>query len=147
MVGRLAQPPASCSVCGKFPVVERGPGSQSARQHAVDQARIEIQAGRIWRVAAVAIDARPGNRKAVGCHAKRRGQIQVLLPAVVVVAGGVGVAGIADRATLAAESVPDRVDPTALHSGDLDLEGGGGTAPHKAGAKIGAGQLRCRVLL
>ena len=71
----------------QVPVVERGVGLQAALQHAVNQPLVEVQAHRVDGPAPVWLDARPGQREAVGVHAQRTDQVEVLRPAVVVVTG------------------------------------------------------------
>src|SRR6185312_7999439 len=64
----------------------------------------------------------------VALQAERRHEVEVLAPAVVVVAGDVAGVAVLDDAGEAAEGVPDRVGAPVLVRRSLDLVGGGGGA-------------------
>ena len=126
----------------QVPVVERGPGLEAALEHAVDQAVVEVQPCRQRRAAAAGLDARPGDREAVGVDAQRPRQVQILGPVVEVVAGHGAAGAVADAARLCAETVPDRLTAPALVHCALDLVRGGGTAPAEGSGKIEPAQRR-----
>ena len=74
----------------------------------VDQAAVEVEPLRVDRADAVRQHARPGDAEAVRLHAQRLHQRDVLLVAVVVVAGDVARVALEHRALLLAEHVPHR---------------------------------------
>ena len=82
--------------------------------------------------APVRLHARPGDREAVGLDAQRRHQVQVLAPAVVVVARDVAGVAARHRARAAAERVPDRLAAPVLVDRALDLVRGHGDAEAEA---------------
>ena len=86
---------------------------------------------------AVGLHARPRDREAVGLEAEGRHQVEVLAPAVVVVAGDVAGVAVGDGAGHAAERVPDRLAAPILVHGPLDLVGGGGGAEAESGREAG----------
>ena len=104
----------------QVPVVERRDRLDPALAQALAQAHIEVDAGAVERAAAVGLHARPGDREAVGLGSQRRHQVEVLAPAVVVVARDV--AGVAARDGAGpAEPVPDRRPAAVLVDRALDL--------------------------
>jgi hypothetical protein len=126
----------------QVPVVERGPGLQSAFQHAVDQALVEIQPPGVGRAAGFAEDARPGDRKTVGIRAQAARDVQVFGPAVVMVAGDRAAGAVADAARRRGETVPDRFDPAVRLRRPFDLVGGCRAAPQETGVEIRAPRRR-----
>mmetsp|Transcript_5758 Transcript_5758/g.22365 ORF Transcript_5758/g.22365 Transcript_5758/m.22365 type:complete len:444 (+) Transcript_5758:3338-4669(+) len=125
---------------GQVPVVEGAPGVQAAFEHAVHQPVVEREPRLVRHPPPLRQHARPGDRETVGVDAQRPGQVQVLRPAVVVVAGHQGIGAIADAAGLAAEAVPDGLALAVGLAGTLDLEGRRGHAPAEIGGEIGATQ-------
>src|SRR5260370_64155 len=75
---------------------------------------------------------RPRDRKPVGPGRERFDQADVLLVAMIVIIGAVGVALIGDLARCMRENVPDRWAPAVFMDRALDLIGRRGSAPHKA---------------
>ena len=132
-VSRLAQPPASCSGWGD----PSGRGCEPARSRA--RAALRRGGGRSARPAgferarAVGLHPRPRDREAVALEAERRHEVEVLAPAVVVVAGDV--AGVAVRRSRPArrQKVSQIESPRPSSCGRaLDLVGGGGGAETKS---------------
>ena len=93
----------------QVPVVQRQVGPHAAREQAVDQPFVEVQALGIPGAAAGGLHPRPADREAVGVDAQRGDEVEVAAQAVDVVAGDVAIAAVGDGAGLAAEAVPDRL--------------------------------------
>ena len=108
-VHRVAVRPAALLLqrLGQVPVVQRQVGLDAARQQAVDQALVEVQALGVPGARAVGLHARP-RRPRSGRHRRpgSRDEVQVLCPAVVVVAGDVAVAAVGDGAGHGGRSCP-----------------------------------------
>jgi hypothetical protein len=119
-------------------VIERGRRFQAARQHAVHQPVVEIEALGIGRAGALGQDPRPGGGEAVGVGAKCRDEVEVFLPAVVVVAGGLPMLGADDIAGGGGETVP-MGQARSAEGVAFDLVGGGGDPEEEAFGEIGAG--------
>ena len=124
----------------EVPVVERRGGLDPALEQPLDEAAVEAHAGRVERPGAVGLHARPRDREAVGLEAQRRHEVEVLAPAVVVVAGDVAGVAVLDGARNAAEGVPDRVAAPVLVRRPLDLVGGRGGAEAESGREAGHGR-------
>ena len=122
-LGRVAHRPAAGRLARlrQVPVVERGHRLDAALAAALGQPLVPVDAAAVQRAAPVGLHARPGDREPVGLDAQRRHQVEVLAPAVVVVARDV--AGVAARhgAGAAAERVPDRRAAPVLAHRPLDL--------------------------
>ncbi len=120
---------------GQVPVVQRQVGLDAARQQAIHQALVEAEAARVPGAVPLGLHTRPRHREAVGIDAERGDQVEVVLQAVVVVAGDSAVAAVGDGARLAAEAVPDR-RPLAVGLGRaFDLERAGGHTPDEVVGK------------
>ncbi len=113
---------------------QRGIGGDAVPLQLVEQAPVEVQAGRVGAALRVH-HARPGDGEAVVPQAQRGHQRDVLGVAVVVVAGHEAVAGVLDAAGLRTEIVPDAGQLATLVRTPLDLESGGGAAPFKSSRK------------
>src|SRR5680860_1683542 len=114
----------------KVPVVEAEPRRDAAGPQAVDDAIVEIKAGPRGPAAAVRLDPRPGDGEAVRAHAQLRKQVEIGLPAVVVVGCDGPVAAVGDAPRDRSESIPDALSSAAHGRGALDLVGGGRNSPY-----------------
>ena len=108
-------------------VVQRDDGGDAMAGQGVDQAVIKRQPGRIHRAIAVRYHPRPGHRKTVGLQPHLRHQRDVLLHAMIVVAGDAEVR----RSRRMAEHIDHRRAFTLFIPRALDLIGRGGRAPQK----------------
>ena len=142
-VGGVAGGPAALLLEGlrQIPVVEREPRLDARAEQFIDQARVEVEPGRV-RGPAVGADARPGGREAVGLQAEVGHQRDVVTVSVVVVARDIPVVHADDRAGDAAEGIPDRIAATVLVGGALDLVRGRGRAEEEV-RREGPGRERC----
>ena len=122
-LGGLAHRPAAGELprLRQVPVIERRDGLDPPLEQVLHEPPVEGHALHVQRAATVRLHARPGDRDAVALEPERGHQVEVLGPAVVVVARDVaGVAvqhGTRDRA----EAVPDRLATPVLARGALDL--------------------------
>src|SRR5262245_29873178 len=125
----------------QVPVIERGPGLEAALEHAVDQARIEIEARGIRPVPGpVRKDTGPGDGKTIGAESQLRREVEVLRPAVVVIAGHRTARAVADVAWCTAKTIPNRLRAAVHGRRALDLIRGRRAAPAKIGGKSGSAQ-------
>src|SRR5690606_32340851 len=118
----------------QVPMIESGEGLQAALQHAVEQAVVEVETRLVHRTSALGDKPRPSEGEAVGVEAAVADQIEVLGPAVVVIAGdGTGVR-VLHVAGGGGEAVPDG-GAAAVGLATLDLVGCGGGAEDETGAE------------
>ena len=137
-LGRLAHGPAAAPAqpLGQLPVVERRHRLQPPLQHPVDQPVVEVDAFPV-DLHAVGHHPRPGRREAVGVEARVAHQVEVRLPAVVVVAGDLPVLAVDDVAGDLGEGVPVGAAGPAVGMA-LDLVGGGGGGEEEALGEVAA---------
>ena len=119
-VSRAAQPPASCNPAGRSAVVERHDRLDPALAQPGREPPVEVDALAVERAAPVRLHPRPADREAVGLQASSRDQVEILAPAVVVVAGDVAGRAVRDRAGTG-EAIPDRLAAAVLGDRALDL--------------------------
>jgi hypothetical protein len=105
----------------QVPVVERGDRLDPPLAQPLGQPAVEVDASPVERSLPVRLHARPSDREAIGLQAELRHQVEVLAPAVVVVAGDLAGLAAGHRAGHAAEGVPDRVAAPVLAHRSLDL--------------------------
>ncbi len=115
----------------QVPVVEGDGGSDAGREQRVDQPVVEVEPLGVDSARAARHHARPGHRQPVGVGAQPAHQLDVLLPAVVVVAGHVAVVPACDLAGGVRVGVPDGGRAAVLGGGPLDLVRRGGRAPQE----------------
>ena len=116
-------------------MVETRPGLDARGQKPVDETIVEVEALGIGRPAPLGHHPGPGDREAVGAGTQPGEQLDVLGPAVIVVAGHGRRAAVGDPAGLPHPGVPDAGATALLAQRTLDLEGRGGSAPEKARGK------------
>ncbi len=123
---------------GHLPMIKRLERLQPARKHPVDKAVIEIKTFGV-DVHPIRHDPRPSGGKPVGVQVRRLQQVQVLRPAVKVVAGHGAGFGAHHIAGGGGERVPV-AGAAAAEGRAFDLIGGGCGAKDKAGRKVETGQ-------
>ena len=116
----------------EIPVVERRQRRDSALEQPLDEAAVEVEALAVGGAAPVRLDARPCDREPVALEPERLHQVEVLAPAVVVLAGRVARVAVQDPARRGREAIPDRLAAAVDLRRALDLEGRGRRAPHEA---------------
>ena len=120
--GRAGRPPSGVfESLRQVPVVQRRHGTDSALEQTVDEPGVEVDARLIRRTRAGRLDARPGDREAVRTEPEILHEIEVALPAVIVIARDVAGVAVPDVSGRLAEGVPDRGPSTALVEAALHL--------------------------
>ncbi|MFT3850606.1 MAG: hypothetical protein QM739_18605 [Propionivibrio sp.] len=122
-VGDVAVDPAAAllQVLRQIPVVQRDESLYSHFAQAAEQALVEVDAFPVG-LPFLVHHARPGDRQAVGVEADFLHEIEVLGPAVVMVAGNRAGIAVGDLARRCAEAVPDRRQAAVLVDGAFDLK-------------------------
>src|SRR5690606_25009317 len=92
---------------GQVPVIERAERLDAGFEQAVDEALVMVEPGLVHPTLAFREDAAPGDREAVGLHAKFAHEADVLAPAAILVAGDVARVAVQHHARPAHEAVPD----------------------------------------
>ena len=110
-------------VLRQVPVVEGDKGRDPRRQQAVDQPVVEGNALGRCRAGTAGLDARPGQREAIGIELELAHQGYVFRPAVIMIAGHVARALVDYHPRLPAEPVPDALALAAGCRRALDLVG------------------------
>ena len=105
----------------QVPVVERGGGRHPARQGCVDEPVVVVQTSALDPADPVGDDPRPGDGEPVPPRAHAGHQVQVLLVAVVGVAGHRTVPTVAHGPRPGREGVPDRRAAAVLGHRSFDL--------------------------
>ena len=140
-IDRLAGQPAANVLqrLRQLPVVEREHRHDAARQQAVDEPAVVVEAGGVRLAAARGLDARPLHGEHVGLQAEPGDQVEIALQlrGVVGVAGTVAGVAVQDAPRLVREGVPDRRALAIGARGALDLVAGRGGAPDEAGREVG----------
>ena len=123
-VDRVARRPAAVVLerLRQIPVVERHERRDPALTEPLDQAAVEVEPPLIGRPAAVGLNPGPGDREAVGAQAERGHQVEILTPAVVVLARRVAGVAVVHLARRVCEAVPDRLAAAVDLRRALDLE-------------------------
>ena len=114
---------------GKVPVIERRRRLHALLEKALAEAPIEVDALLVRGAHPGGLDPGPGDAEAIRVEAVGSDEVDVLRPAVIVVAGdipGVAVCDVSGRMT---EGVPDGRAAAILVDGALDLVAGGGGSP------------------
>ena len=112
-------------------MIHRGKRFDAVRQQFIQQSIVEVEALRIGRAGTVRENARPRHRKTIGLCSKLPDELNVLLVAVIMIVGGVGIASIQNLAACVNVTIPDRRTARVFADRALDLIGGGGRAPQK----------------
>jgi hypothetical protein len=137
--GDVAVHPAALVLqgAGQIPVIQRGERLQATLQHTVQQAVVKIDAGLVDRAGTLGNQPRPGEGEAIAVEAAVADEVEILGPAIVVVAGDAAVVGILHIARRGGEGVPDAGAAT-VELAALDLIGGGRGAKHEIRPELAA---------
>ena len=95
-------------------MVERDPRPDAGGQQLVDEPGVEVDTRVVERTPSVGLDARPGDREAIGVDAELPHECDVVAVAVVVVAGDVARVAAEHLAGRVREAIPDRLTPAVL---------------------------------
>ena len=117
----------------QVPVVQRRDRLDAAGEQSVDEPRVEVDAGLVHRPGPGRLDARPRDGEAVRAEAEPGHEVEVALPAVVVIARDVAGVAVPHLAGRLAEGVPDRRPAAVFLRRALDLVGSGRGAEGEAG--------------
>ena len=90
----------------QVPVVQRGHRLDASLEQPVDQSLVEVQPLRVRRPRPLRLHPRPRDREAVAAQPEPRHQVEVLVQAVVVVAGDVARGAVHDRAPAGGRRCP-----------------------------------------
>ena len=126
----------------QVPMVEAWPRLDPARVAALDQPPIEVEPGFVGRALAARKQSGPGERETVDPHAGARREIEILFPAVVMIAGDLAGFAARDLAGSGGEPVPNRFAAPAFAHRALDLVGGGRGAEREPFGKVARHQAR-----
>jgi hypothetical protein len=128
----------------KVPVVQRDEWADAGVVQRTDQALVVIDSLRIRRAAAIGLDARPGNRKAVRADVQPAHQRDIVEIAMIAVAGDIAVVAVLHFAGRVREAIPHRFATSVVLDRSFDLVGRRGDAPAKAARERRAGSRRCQ---
>jgi len=133
-VDRVTRQPAAAVVERRrqVPVVESGHRLDAALEQPVDQPRVEVEPGLVHRPGAGRQDASPGEAEPVGPQPELAHQLDVRLPAPVVIARHITGIAVLHPSGGVGEAVPDTGAGAVGERGPLDLIGGGGGAPEES---------------
>src|SRR3954470_5957610 len=136
-VDDLARGPAAVvlQALRQIPVIKGGERRDPALEHPFDEGPVEVEPFAVGGAAPVGLDPRPGDREAVRPHTERGHQVEVLRPAVVVVAGAIAGVAVRDLARRVAEAVPDRLAAPVELGRALDLVRRRGRTPREVARK------------
>ena len=114
---------------GQVPVVQRRQRPDPSLEHALDERPVEVEAALIRRPTSGRLDPRPRDREAVALEAERLHQVEILAPAVVVLARGVTRVAEVHLPLGGGEPVPDGLAAAVHLRRSLDLERSGRGPP------------------
>src|SRR6266850_2612688 len=121
-------------VLWQVPVVQRHEGRQALALQPRQQSLVEVESLGVW-AALLIHHPRPRDRHAVAVNTETGDQINIRLPAVVVVAGDRARVAIQYLAGGSGKGVPDAGQPTIFGGGALDLVRGGGYPVEKVATR------------
>ena len=113
-------------------MIHRRKRLDAVREQFVQQPIVEIETFRVWRTCSFRKNTRPCNREPIRLRAQRLHQSNVVLVAMKMLVGVVGITAVLDRAGSMGVTVPDRLTPTVLSDGAFDLIGRCCRSPQKA---------------
>lgn len=118
-------------------MVKRRIGLDAARLAAIDEAVVEIQPLLVDRPETIRNDARPGDGETIGLDTHVLDEIEILLPAIIMIAGNIAIVTLEDMARHIAEGVPDGGLAAIRLRGAFDLERGGRDAEQEIAGETG----------
>ncbi len=121
----------------QIPMVQRRIGLDPACLAAINEAVVKIQTLLIDRPETIGNDARPGDRETIGLHPHLLDEIEVFLPAIVMIAGDIAIVTPKDMARHIAEGIPDGGLAAIRLGGTFDLERGSCDAKQEIAGETG----------
>src|SRR6266404_7324850 len=128
----------------QVPVVERRKRFDAGFEQRIDQAAVEVETLRIRLTDAVGKDSRPGDREPIALDAHVLHEPHIILVAMIMIVGDIGVVAVPDLARRMRVAIPDRGAATVFPYGALDLKRRRGDAPGEAVRKPGCALHRFR---
>ncbi len=120
--GRAVRPTAGIlQRLRQIPVIQRRYRLDASREQTVDESRVEVEPRLVHRAAARWHDAGPRDREPIGVQTQLRHEVEIALPAVVVVARHIPRVTVPHLAGRLAEPVPDRGSTPVLVERALHL--------------------------
>jgi len=126
----------------QIPMVEAEPRRDAVRDEPIDQTFVKVEAALLHGAAARRQNARPRGRKPVGGKIAACEQIDMVAPAVVVVAGDVAGVAVLHASRRMGEDIPDAFAASVIVDRAFDLIARGRRAPHEVRGKrtvVGSG--------
>ena len=122
-------------------MIERREGSNAGFKQGIHKGLVEIESGLIGLAAAVWKNAWPGDGETISAQAEIFHDLDVLGPAMVVVAGYIGIAAVLDFSRESRKAVPYGFTPPSFKSATFDLLSRSGNAPEKSLGKAVTGHI------
>src|SRR5262249_33154620 len=121
--GRIAIEPAALILqrLRQVPMIEAQPRREAVRDEPIAQALVKVEAARLDRAAARRQNARPRGRKPISGKIAACEQIDVVAPAVIVVAGDIAGIAVLHAPRRVGEDVPDAFAASVFVDGAFDL--------------------------
>src|SRR6516225_6860751 len=135
--GRIAIEPAAVLLqrLRQVPMIEAQPRRDAVRHEPIDQALVKVEAARLDRAAAGRQNARPRGRKPISGKIAACEQIDIVAPAVIVVAGDIAGIAVLHAPGRVGEDVPDALAASVFVDRAFDLIARGRRAPYEVGGK------------
>src|SRR5215469_3289642 len=119
----------------QVPMIEAQPRRDAVRDEPIDQTLVKVEAALLDRAAAGRQNARPRGRKPISGKIAACEQIDVVAPAVIVVAGDVAGIAVLHAPRRVREDVPDALAASVFVDRALDLIARSRRAPYEVGRK------------
>ena len=103
-------------------MIQGSPRLQTTRQHAIHQIGIELQTLFIDSAGRIGNHTWPGDGKAISIQAHLLGDIEILLPTMIMIAGDPCIAAISYSARLLGKVIPNRWYTPRLTRGAFNLK-------------------------
>src|SRR5262249_12545332 len=114
-------------------MIEAQPRRDAVRHEPIDQALVKVEAALLDRVAAGRKNARPRGRKPISGKIAACEQIDIVAPAVIVVAGDIAGIAVLHAPGRVGEDVPDALAASVFVNRAFDLIARGRRAPYEVG--------------
>ncbi|MNZ92172.1 hypothetical protein D3C78_1111870 [compost metagenome] len=121
----------------QVPMIKRRIGLDAARLAAINEAVVKIQPLLVDRTETIGNDARPGDGETIGLDTHVLDEIEILFPAIVMIAGDITIVTPKDMARHVAEGIPDGGLAAIRPGGAFDLERGSRDAEQEVAGETG----------
>ena len=135
--GRIAIEPAALLLqrLRQVPMIDAQPRRDAVRDEPIDQALVKVEAARLDRAAARRQNARPRGRKPISGKIAACEQIDIVAPAVIVVAGDIARIAVLHAPRRMGEGIPDAFAASIFVDRAFDLIARRRRAPYKVRGK------------